>query len=156
MIFDKETIIEIEDYIQALDENVGLKIETIRDIAQALNKQRKLFKNCSYNQNSDNCIRKADTCFECLKDEYNENVNTPIYYQKEYFPEHIKYIRDTDEIRILIENRLGKPYLVYDNHSYIEINLQENTWKTCMDFQWLYRDKPPCISIEELDKYISK
>jgi hypothetical protein len=39
---DKETLIKIEEYIQALDENVGLKVETIQDIAQAINKQRGL------------------------------------------------------------------------------------------------------------------
>jgi hypothetical protein len=44
MNFDKETLIEIEDYIQALDESVGLKVETIQDIAQAINKQRGLVK----------------------------------------------------------------------------------------------------------------
>ncbi len=44
MNFDEVTLIEIEDYIQALDENVGLKVETIQDIAQAINKQRGLVK----------------------------------------------------------------------------------------------------------------
>lgn len=44
MVFDEVTLIEIEDYIQALDENVGLNPETIRDIAQAIFKQRKLIK----------------------------------------------------------------------------------------------------------------
>jgi hypothetical protein len=55
MNFDKETLIEIEDYIQALDEKVGLKVETIQDIAQAITKQRGLVKKltipdvvCSY------------------------------------------------------------------------------------------------------------
>ena len=44
MNFDEVTLIEIEDYIQALDENVGLKVETIQDIAQAISKQRGLVK----------------------------------------------------------------------------------------------------------------
>lgn len=44
MVFDEVTLIEIEDYIQALDENVGLNPETIQDIAQAIFKQRKLIK----------------------------------------------------------------------------------------------------------------
>jgi hypothetical protein len=44
MNFDEVTLIEIEDYIQALDESVGLKVETIQDIAQAINKQRGLVK----------------------------------------------------------------------------------------------------------------
>jgi hypothetical protein len=44
MNFDKVLLIEIEDYIQALDESVGLKVKTIQDIAQAINKQRRLLK----------------------------------------------------------------------------------------------------------------
>ena len=44
MKLNEETLIEIEDYIQALDENVGLKIETIRDLAQAITKHRGLVK----------------------------------------------------------------------------------------------------------------
>jgi hypothetical protein len=44
MNFDEVTLIEIEDYIQALDESVGLKVETIQDIAQAISRQRGLVK----------------------------------------------------------------------------------------------------------------
>jgi hypothetical protein len=44
MKLDEKTLIGIEDYIQVLDENVGLKIETIKDIAQAINKHRGLVK----------------------------------------------------------------------------------------------------------------
>ena len=45
MNFDEETLIEIEEYIQALDEQVGLKPETILDINKAITNQRKLVKN---------------------------------------------------------------------------------------------------------------
>lgn len=48
MNFNEETLIEIEDYIQALDEKVGLKPETILDINRAITKQRKLVKNINY------------------------------------------------------------------------------------------------------------
>lgn len=44
MKFDEETLIEIEDYIQALDEQVGLKPETVIDINKAIGKQRGLVK----------------------------------------------------------------------------------------------------------------
>jgi ribosomal protein L7/L12 len=44
MNFDEITLIEIEDYIQALDESVGLKVETIEDIRQTISKQRGLVK----------------------------------------------------------------------------------------------------------------
>lgn len=45
MKFDEETLIEIEDYIQALDEQVGLKPETMLDISSAISKERELVKN---------------------------------------------------------------------------------------------------------------
>lgn len=38
MHLDLETILEIEDYIQHLDEVIGLKPETIKDVEKALNK----------------------------------------------------------------------------------------------------------------------
>ena len=40
MKLDYETIIEIEDYIQHLDETVGLKIKTVQDIAKAIHKYK--------------------------------------------------------------------------------------------------------------------
>tara|TARA_R110000744_G_C19170765_1_gene541586 strand:+ start:586 stop:726 length:141 start_codon:yes stop_codon:yes gene_type:complete len=40
MKLDEKTLIEIEDYIYDLNENFGLKIETINDIAKAINKNR--------------------------------------------------------------------------------------------------------------------
>lgn len=45
MKFDEETLMEIEDYIQALDEQIGLKSETMQDIEKAINKQKNKLKN---------------------------------------------------------------------------------------------------------------
>ena len=72
-----------------------------------------------------------------------------MFYQKEIFPEQIKFVKDTNENRKLLEEKLGKCKFLFDNYSYIEINTKDNTWRTCMDFEWLYRDTPPLISIEE-------
>lgn len=58
-----------------------------------------------------------------------------MFYQKEIFPNHIKFVKDTNEHRRLLENKLGKSKFIYNNYSYIEINLQENTWRTCHDFE---------------------
>jgi hypothetical protein len=44
MKLEEKVLVRIEDYIQALDENVGLKIETIKDVAQAITKHRGLVK----------------------------------------------------------------------------------------------------------------
>lgn len=47
MIFDLETLIEIEDYIEELNNSVGLSIETITDIKRAIYKQKSKLKNCA-------------------------------------------------------------------------------------------------------------
>jgi hypothetical protein len=44
MNFDEETLLEIEDYINALDDNVGLMPGTLTDILNAINLQRKKLK----------------------------------------------------------------------------------------------------------------
>ena len=75
-----------------------------------------------------------------------------MFYQKEKFPEHICLIKDTNENRTFLENELGKPKFISDNYSYIEINLQENTWRTCLDYEWLYRNMPPLIDIVVLKR----
>lgn len=41
MNFNKETLVEIEDYINALDERVGLKPETLKDVRRAISEQEK-------------------------------------------------------------------------------------------------------------------
>ena len=75
MIFDETTLLEIEDYIQALDENVGLKIETIKDIAQAISKQRGLIK--KLNIIKIECMKsKAELLIETLTKDSGRNVFT--------------------------------------------------------------------------------
>jgi hypothetical protein len=44
MNFDEETLLEIEDYINELHEQVGLKIETLVDIEKCLSEKRKQLK----------------------------------------------------------------------------------------------------------------
>lgn len=45
MNLDETTLIEIQDYINALDEKVGLKPETVEDIRSAIDKYRTELKN---------------------------------------------------------------------------------------------------------------
>lgn len=45
MKLDETTLIEIQDYINALDEKVGLKSETVEDIRNAINKHKSELKN---------------------------------------------------------------------------------------------------------------
>ena len=45
MNLDKTTLIEIQDYINALDERVGLKPETVEDVRNAIDKHKAELKN---------------------------------------------------------------------------------------------------------------
>ena len=51
MKIDKEILLEIEDYIKHLDETIGLKPETIRDIDRVISKYKRDL-NKSQNKNS--------------------------------------------------------------------------------------------------------
>jgi hypothetical protein len=44
MILDEATLIEIQDYINKLDEDIGLSIETIEDIRKAISKKKRELK----------------------------------------------------------------------------------------------------------------
>lgn len=45
MKLDETTLIEIQDYIDALDEKVGLKPETVEDVRKAIDRYRTELKN---------------------------------------------------------------------------------------------------------------
>jgi hypothetical protein len=78
-------------------------------------------------------------------------------YTHEVYPENIKYIKDSLEIRKILklnfgdtrfdDSKFGRPQL-----SYIKFDMTDNTWKTSFDFEWLYRNSPPLTSIEEILK----
>jgi hypothetical protein len=61
----------------------------------------------------------------------------------------IEFIKDTKENRKLLESILGKPKFIFGDYSYIGIDLQEKTWRTYLNFEWLYTTPPTTtISIE--------
>lgn len=72
-----------------------------------------------------------------------------MFYKKEKNPDYIKHIKDTLENRKILEEKLGKPKFCFDNFSYIEINTKENRWRSCLDYEWLYRNQPNLMTIEE-------
>lgn len=78
-------------------------------------------------------------------------------YNTEFFSSNIKHIKDTVQNRVLLENMLGKGDVWDHQYSYIKINIEDKTWMTSFDFEWLYRNQPPLITIEELQsKWLSK
>ena len=77
------------------------------------------------------------------------------YAKKETFPENIKYIKDTENNRGVLTLKLGNPKFVQNcEYSYIEVNTKEKTWRTCFSFEWLYRNQPPLMNINQLIKLL--
>lgn len=56
MKLDETTLIEIQDYIDALDEKVGLKPETVEDIRKAIDKHKAELKNLRLVAVSGECV----------------------------------------------------------------------------------------------------
>lgn len=65
MNFDEETLIEIEDYINALHEQVGLDMNTLVDIDKAIGKKRKELKNLPIHGVSDSTLDELVQCADC-------------------------------------------------------------------------------------------
>ena len=92
---------------------------------------------------------------EKIEKNIRKNQALAPYAKKETFPEHIKYIKDTDNNRGVLTLKLGNPKFVQNwEHSYIEINTKEKTWRTCNSFEWLYRNQPPLMNINHLIKLL--
>jgi hypothetical protein len=72
-------------------------------------------------------------------------------YPEETYPENVKYILDTpfnrsELIKLYGESRLGNIL----EHTYIEIDMTEKTWRPTFAFQWLYRNSPPLTTLVEI------
>jgi hypothetical protein len=72
-----------------------------------------------------------------------------MYYTNENFPEHIKFVKDTIENREKLKSLLGEPALMFDDFVYIQINIEDNTWRTTFSYEWLYRNQPPLLTLDE-------
>jgi hypothetical protein len=71
-------------------------------------------------------------------------------YAPEVFPDHIKFVEDNFTNRNLMTEKLGPAKIATHEKTYIEVNTLEKNWRTCFAFEWLYRNKPPLVKIEDL------
>ena len=71
-------------------------------------------------------------------------------YFKETFPPSVKFVKDNPVNRKILFDKLGESLLCFPEYTYIEVNTHDKTWRTCMAFEWLYRDKPPLIEIKDI------
>lgn len=73
------------------------------------------------------------------------------YRPKEVFPSNIKFLKDTDANRRRLTEKFGlaKSGDLWD-YSYIEVNTDKNEWRSCFSFEWLYRNQPPLVNIDEI------
>lgn len=77
-------------------------------------------------------------------------------YLSETIPNHIKMVKDTYKNRDILREILGDPKLLYNEFAYIEVNLIDKTWRSTFSYEWLYRNQPTLISIEELKQYLTQ
>lgn len=80
-----------------------------------------------------------------------------IRYKEEIFPKNIRFLIDDecDINRQQLTEIFGDIKLhpvFHKGHSYLEVDLEKKTWRTCMDFEWLYRNTPPITTIEQMEK----
>lgn len=71
-------------------------------------------------------------------------------YRKNKDKDKYLYIKDTMKNREIIESKIGKPSFVFDNFSYITVNVDKKEWRTSMDYEWLYCEKPELASIDSI------
>lgn len=86
---------------------------------------------------------------------FKKDTKTVAPFSVEKFPENIIYIKDTDENRRKLAEKLGNhKFADLWDYSYIEINKNTKEWRTCFSFEWLYRNPPPLKTINEALKEI--
>jgi hypothetical protein len=69
-------------------------------------------------------------------------------YNKEFFPDNIKFVEDTPQNRQTFYDLLGLPkFILSTDWSYIEIDTKEKSWRTHLSVFWLYRNEPPLIDV---------
>lgn len=71
-------------------------------------------------------------------------------YKEESPPSHIKYLTDSPGTRIVLERRMGKPIIASEDYTYIELNMDDKTWRTCFMYEFLYRNTPSLSHIDEV------
>ena len=89
-----------------------------------------------------------------------ENIGGPLWkikhlelfdmYAPEVFPNHIKFVEDNLTNRMLLTEKLGLATIFIPERTYIEVNTLEKNWRICFAFEWLYRNNPPLVKIEDL------
>jgi hypothetical protein len=65
----------------------------------------------------------------------------------------VRYINNINNSIDIIKKIMGPPITSIGAGKYIEINLTENSWRPTWDFEWLHRNPPPLMLIEELVSY---
>ncbi len=82
------------------------------------------------------------------------------FLQDEVFPEHLRFLRTTEEHVDILTSLLGDTRTIYllsgFQSGYIEVDLDKLDWRLCMSYEFLYRTQPPIIDIVELCNEIKK
>lgn len=93
----------------------------------------------------------------CTRQRFVNNVNTAraaAPYVQEWFPDHMKYVKDTMDNRDIMWELLGNGWIYTNEECYIVVDTYNKTWRTSFYFEWLYRNPPPLTEIEDLKKML--
>jgi hypothetical protein len=71
-------------------------------------------------------------------------------YNKEVFPNYIVYVVDNPRNRRVLNKLIGEPQIEPKGYTYIEIDLLGDTWRSCLGHEWLYRNTPPLVELNDL------
>lgn len=73
-------------------------------------------------------------------------------YTEEIPKPGIVYVEDNPDNFTTLTKKLGPIKALIDREkTYLEINLNNKTWRKCFSFEWLYRNQPKLSDIKDLE-----
>lgn len=63
---------------------------------------------------------------------------------------NLLYVKDTSANRDLMTKKLGAPIVPSGEYTYIEVDMDNRTWRTCFTYEWIYRGFPQMTPIQDV------
>lgn len=79
-------------------------------------------------------------------------------YREEVYSPHILYVKSNDKNLEDLDNiKSLKGFQIYGiSKSYIEVDIEKLTWRTCFEYEFLYRNIPPINTVEDIKAVLRK
>jgi hypothetical protein len=93
-----------------------------------------------------------------LKYLFNKRKDDKVDMKIDLYPKNIKnnpdkykvYLIDNTSNRLSLSHLLGESKFLFDEYTYLEVDLVNLTWKNNPSFRWLYTNSPQIIDVERL------